>query len=277
MRLVELSNHPADMRRAADAAREAQFAQAQREYEALLATHEQRVRELRDERERARTERRWFRWFGRALADWRQQARSPRPPLPASTYPRSADEVKLDAGIEGEQLVAEELGSMLDDEWILFRGYKNRAGEIDHLLLGPQALIAIEVKHRNARASCSGDEWWFEKFDRYGNQVGQGSLADRAGRSPSEQLNEPADELERFIGSRGQPADVVRTVLFTHKRSAFGTLDGLTVDLVARSASAVLEYFIGGREATLGEQQRAELARLIERDHRHHEERRRRR
>ena len=57
------------------------------------------------------------------------------------------------AGIEGEQLVASGLGRVLDDEWTLIRGYRNRRGEIDHLLLGPRGLIAIEGKHRNATGS----------------------------------------------------------------------------------------------------------------------------
>ena len=59
------------------------------------------------------------------------------------------------AGIEGEQLVASGLGRVLDDEWTLIRGYRNRRGEIDHLLLGPRGLIAIEGKHRNALVHCA--------------------------------------------------------------------------------------------------------------------------
>ena len=63
------------------------------------------------------------------------------------------------AGIEGKQLVARGFGRVLNDEWTLIRGYRNRRGEIDHLLLGPRGLAAIEGKHRNALVHCDGDHW----------------------------------------------------------------------------------------------------------------------
>ena len=63
------------------------------------------------------------------------------------------------AGIAGEQLVASGFGRVLNDEWTLIRGYRNRRGEIDHLLLGPRGLAAIEGKHRNALVHCDGDHW----------------------------------------------------------------------------------------------------------------------
>ena len=40
------------------------------------------------------------------------------------------------------------LDNALDDSWTLFKGYRNRAGEIDYLLIGPTGLFAIEVKAR---------------------------------------------------------------------------------------------------------------------------------
>ena len=69
--------------------------------------------------------------------------------------------------------------------------------------------------------SCDGDSWRFEKFDRFGNLVSRGTLADRGGRSPSVQLNEPADLLEQFLGSRGGAAwRSCACVLFTHPQLA---------------------------------------------------------
>ena len=112
--------------------------------------------------------------------------------------PGDADtEEKIRAGIAGEQLVAAELGRALGDDWTLLRGYRNRRGEIDHLLLGPGGLFAIEVKNINATVHIDGDRWRADKYDNYGNLVEQRPVADRRGRSPSEQLNEPAAELER--------------------------------------------------------------------------------
>ena len=112
------------------------------------------------------------------------------------------------AGIAGEQLVATELGRALDDDWTLLRGYRNRRGEIDQLLLGPRGLFAIEVKNLNATVHVDGDRWRADKYDNYGNLVEQRPVADRMGRSPSVQLNEPADDLERFLAERGQPAGI---------------------------------------------------------------------
>ena len=56
-------------------------------------------------------------------------------------------------------LVATELGRALDDGWTLLRGYRNRRGEIDQLLLGSRGLFAIEVKNLNATVHVDGDRW----------------------------------------------------------------------------------------------------------------------
>jgi hypothetical protein len=109
-----------------------------------------------------------------------------------------------------------ELGRALNDDWTLLRGYRNNRGEIDHILLGPRGVFAIEVKHRNATVQVNGDDWQFDKYDRYGNLVERGRIADRGGRSPSRQLNEPVAELERFLRSRREPVTIGRIVMLTH-------------------------------------------------------------
>ena len=70
------------------------------------------------------------------------------------------------------------------------RGYRNKLGEIDHLLFGPGGLVAIEVKNINGTVHCEGDKWRVDKYDRYGNLVEQHDLVDRGKRqrSPSVQL-----------------------------------------------------------------------------------------
>src|SRR6516162_4627233 len=109
------------------------------------------------------------------------------PGCPFRPAPRPTGE-SIAAGIAGEQQVALELGQVLGDDWVLFHGYRNRRGEIDHLLLGPRGLFAIEVKHRNATVYIAGDEWRYKKFDQWGNQVESGSIEDRTGQSPSVQV-----------------------------------------------------------------------------------------
>jgi len=269
MRTVELSNHPGAMRAKEHRRRDARQAQTGREYERAVAGHERELEELRRRRDRARAERRWWRWWRLGSALRRTRRRAPRPP---GKPPEDPDRERiLLAGIEGEELVARELGEALGDDWTLLRGYRNRRGEIDHLLLGPKAIVAIEVKHRNAKVFCDGDDWWFEKYDKYGNLVETGALADRRGRSPSRQLNEPADELVKFLATRRCDVTVTRLVLFTHARSVANQEDlaHQTVNGVGTSGREVVAW-LAGLEASLSPKLLAKVERLAIQDHRHH-------
>ena len=166
--------------------------------------------------------------------------------MPAAGHPTDLEE-KIMAGIAGEQLVATELGRALDDDWTLLRGYRNRRGEIDQLLLGPRGLFAIEVKNLNATVHVDGDRWRADKYDNYGNLVEQRPIADRMGRSPSVQLNEPADDLERFL-ARARPAGrgpagghprppAVRARHVRNPTVLAGTSAGYALSLIEDSAS----------------------------------------
>lgn len=167
-------------------------------------------------------------------------------------------------------MAATVLGRVLGDDWTLLRGYRNRGGEIDHILLGPRGLIAIEGKHLNGTVYCDGDEWWSDKYDNYGNLVEPGKkIADNGGRSPSVQLNEPADRLEGFLRSRGHPVPVQRVVLLTHPRSRIGRCSSLTVRIAA-SAGNVIDL-LDSLPPALDTGQLAQLERLIVCDHRFHE------
>jgi hypothetical protein len=177
------------------------------------------------------------------------------------------------AGIAGEDLVATELGRALDDDWTLLRGYCNRRGEIDQLLLGPRGLFAIEVKNLNATVDVDGDRWRADKYDNYGNLVEQRPIADRMGRSPSVQLNEPADDLGRFLAERGQPAELQRVVVLAHRRSGLGRVRNPTV--LALASPADLLTLIGNSASRLDRGQRAAIGALIRRDHEFHGGRRR--
>jgi len=181
MRVVELSNHPGALLREIRLRPDGDDGGAAR-YEAALARHRDQVRRAEQARDAARAGHRWWAWFRGIFAVRRARRHPPEPPRATGTF---ADQQEiLMAGIEGEQLVASGFGRVLNDEWTLIRGYRNRRGEIDHLLLGPRGLIAIEGKHRNALVHCAGDHWWFIKFDKYGNEVDRGEVTDSRGRSP---------------------------------------------------------------------------------------------
>jgi hypothetical protein len=266
MRTIELSNHPrAQLRKVHEERRDA-AERARSDYERALARHNRQVAKLRKHRDQARGHRRWLTWLRRALALRRLRRAAPRPP--PRTEPSSAEEEILAAGIEGEQGVATELGHALGDDWTLLRGYRNRRGEIDHLLLGPRGLLAIESKHRNATVHCDGDDWWFDKYDRYGHHVEHGTIADHGGRSPSQQLNAPAGELEAFLASRGHRVPIQRVVLLTHPRSRLGTCRNPTVR-VATSTGQVLAL-LNGSPPALGPAELRQIEDLIVRDHRFH-------
>jgi hypothetical protein len=276
MRVVELSNHPGDM--LGDAARRRQGAERRvlSVYEDELVRYRARVQTARVSRDRARAGHRWWAWLRLSMAAWQVKRGIPRPPVPAAghaPYGRTDLEEKIRAGIAGENLVAAELGRRLDDSWMLFRGYRNRRGEIDHLLLGPRGLFAIEVKNLNATVHIDGDRWRADKYDRYGNLVEQRVIADRLGRPPSVQLNEPADELERFLAGRGHRAEVQRAVILAHARSRLGTVRNPTV-LAGTSAGYALDL-VEASAGRLDREQRAAIADLIQRDHAFHSQRHR--
>lgn len=238
MRVIELSNHPGDM-----------------------------LTDVTRQRQATQQHKRGF--WSRLLLIFTAAGRTRRTPR-AQT---NDIEQKIRAGIAGEQLVATELGRTLGDDWTLLRGYRNRRGEIDHLLLGPRGLWAIEVKNINATVYIDGDRWRADKYDNYGNLVEQRPIEDRTGRSPGEQLNEPADELERFLRERGQRVTVQRVVILTHKKSRVGPRRHPTVQ-VGTSASYALRL-ISGSKTNLDDRQRADVQRLIRRDHDFNDRRRR--
>jgi hypothetical protein len=270
MRLIELSDHPSRMLRDIHKQRLADERRAQAEFADARAGHQSSLDQARAERDEAFARHRWWTWIRAVFAVWTRQRRSPRNPAVVSgTTDR---EQSIAAGIVGEQLVATELGQVLGDDWTLFHGYRNRRGEIDHLLLGPRGLFAIEVKHRNATVYIDGDEWRYDKFDQWGNRVEQGRIEDRTGRSPSVQLNEPANELERFLHTRGQPVSITRVVILNHPRSKIGRYRDVTVG-VGTSTDYILAL-VNDSSAELPKSRRTQLAQLIERDHQYHATRR---
>lgn len=278
MRVVELSNHPGRMLSEARGQRQTAEQLERSRYDKAVARHEASVRRARRARDQARGRRQWLSWLRLALAVRRERRQAPRPPalraggraggrVAGQMGGRDLDrEEILAAGLAGEQLVATGLGRKLGDEWTLIRGYRNRRGEIDHLLLGPRGVVAIEVKYRNATVHCDGDDWRFDKYDNYGNLREQGRLADGGGRSPSLQLNEPADALQELLRARGHAVPVQRVLMFTHPRSRIGHLRRATVH-VATSVDFVIDL-VNGSAPTLTARQLSAMRQLIERDHR---------
>ncbi|MDQ2813490.1 MAG: hypothetical protein M3Z75_16870 [Actinomycetota bacterium] len=111
------------------------------------------------------------------------------------------------------------------------------------------------------------------KYDNYGNLVEQRAIADRKGRSPSMQLNEPAADLEWFLRERGQPVTVRRVVVLAHRRSRLGDVRHPTV--LAGTSAGYLLSLLGEHPDQLDGPQRASLRQLIQHDHDVHDKTRR--
>ena len=65
-------------------------------------------------------------------------------------------------GYEGEKHGTEHLKSALPDEYCLINDVKlppYDRGNIDHIVLSPSGIFAIETKNHRGRITCYGDEW----------------------------------------------------------------------------------------------------------------------
>jgi len=145
----------------------------------------------------------------------------------------AVEEAKIRSGIEGESALDSFLFSQLDDRWTIIAGYRAHKGEIDRILVGPNGVFAFEVKSLGGVIHCNGDFWWRDKTDRRGNVIERGiPIADNGGRSPSRQINDTADTLERLLRGNGHDVRVVRVIVLAHPGASFGTIKNLTVDFL---------------------------------------------
>jgi Nuclease-related domain len=270
MRVVELSNHPADLLRQTRRRGAAQVSSEQRRYTADLARHDQQVRKARAARDQDRARRAWGAWLRGSWTLLRLRRQTPRPPVTAPVVP--AEEARRAAGVDGERLAVAGLGQLLGDEWILLRGYHNRRGEIDLILAGPDGLAAVEVKYHNAIVRCEGDSWWETRNGRHGIRVTE-QLADAGGRSPSVQLAEPARLLEEFLHRRGHPVGLQLVVWLNHPRVRLGSCVRPTVGITTTAGGVTAA--LGHATRPLAPEQVDQLAELIARDHAYHQGRRR--
>ena len=272
MRTIELSNHPADALRLARQRRENAGPPGRNAGPAAvtdaLARHELLVRRATSARDRARAQRQWLAWLRGALAVFRLRRLAPAPPR--SGGPRDGEPIRR-AGLAGERRVIADLAGVLGDDWVLVRGYCNQRGEIDHLLLGPPGLIAIGTMQVAATVTCEGDSWRFTTFDPDGEVAEHGPLGDLRGRSPSVQLNEPADVLEAFLAARGGKVSMLRVVLLTHPEAKLGRCVNATIHVT--TSATELARQLDDMPPVIGSVQRARLEELLARDHRYHEQR----
>ncbi len=96
-------------------------------------------------------------------------------------------------GLAGEKQVADLLTHTLNDDYYLMNDFYLRegAGDIDHIVLGPNGVFVLETKNWSGNISCNGDEW-----QRSGKKNFSGS--------PSRQVKRNAAKIQQIIG--GNPS-----------------------------------------------------------------------
>jgi hypothetical protein len=105
------------------------------------------------------------------------------------------------------------------------------------------------------------------KYDRYGNQVDDtAAMTDRRGRSPSEQVNEPASILQDFLRRHGHPVTITAIVALTHPRARLGNCTSPTVHIT--TSIRQITGLLNSSPAALTPAQCTDLEQLITRDHR---------
>ena len=267
MRFVALSDHAADMLAEVRRRRASVQGQAEQRYRRELAAYQKSVGQPRERRARARAQGKLLSWLWWGLVPlWRRRAERPAPP--ASLAP-SHSEAAIAGGVKGEQDVAVSLDSELDDGWVLVKGYRNRRGEIDYLLLGPGGLFAVEVKYVNGTFRITRDRWRYVKYDNYGNPVEEGEVRDRRGRPPNVQLTEPLLLLEQFLARRGLPVRMRPVVLLNHPKARIARCAEDTGVLVLTSAAQLLRLALGA-DAEISGSELTQIEHLVMRDHRFH-------
>lgn len=131
----------------------------------------------------------------------------------------------------------------------------------------------MEVKYRRVRLIVDGDQWRYEKMDRYGNIVETGWAVDGGGRSWSRQVNAVADDLAAWLERNRIGVPVYTAVVLMREGAVLGRCQNLTVSLIATNPGHLLEA-IAEHPPLLNSNACEEITRLIRRDHRCHATRR---
>ena len=231
MKRIVLSDHAADQAKSLEDGRKRNYLADLARYQAATSAREQRISTQRARLSDAWRRGEWWKAIKGFFGVLREKGR-PVASLPVLVQ-ASRDEIRWVAGSEGEARVAERLAARLDDTWTLVTGYRGSKGEIDGVLVGPKAVIALETKFTNGTVHVDGDDWVRDKFDSYGNLVEQRlPMRDRGGRSPSQQINATADELLGYLGRRFGVKEVCRVVVLSHDKAELGRVRSPTVHAI---------------------------------------------
>jgi len=234
MQQVILSNHAEERLRRLHGEREQRYQQARLQHQQELRSYDEQLAALHRTYHEAF---RRVRLFQGASAWWRHRALQKHgdPPPPLQEGP-TMEEQQWQAGAEGERRLATELMATLPGAaWTLIKGYQNRKGEIDYLLIGPAGVLALECTHLTGTILCTQDRWVRQKYDPAGAPATQVPIVDRTGRSPSQQLNDSAAVLMDCLSRKGADCELTRAVILTHDNVRLGAVEASTVHIILLS------------------------------------------
>jgi hypothetical protein len=132
----------------------------------------------------------------------------------------STQRARLKAGLQGQRQIVRIL-SVLGDDYYLVNNLElpGRGDDVDHLVVGPNGVFALETKHHSGRIYCRDGQWYQVKTSRGGF-----TQPEREIRDPARQIKRNVDYLRGCI-KRTDPALSRRTrlwiegfVVFTHPR-----------------------------------------------------------
>lgn len=108
------------------------------------------------------------------------------------------------AGIEGEMATAQLLSPLLAKGWKLFHDIPGRRGNVDHVLVGPGGVFAIETKFRSKPQSIKGKESAAARYDGEAIQfpTGKDTLAIQQAAAVSREIS------ATLSGKLGEPVSV---------------------------------------------------------------------
>lgn len=104
---------------------------------------------------------------------------------------------QLRAGLRGQNLTAKIL-AVLDDDYYLLNNLKlpDRADDVDHLVVGPNGVFALETKNHRGRIYCRNGQWYQAKVSRKGRLQPEEPIRD-----PTQQLKRNVDYLRSCINN----------------------------------------------------------------------------
>jgi hypothetical protein len=132
---------------------------------------------------------------------------------------------QLEAGLRGQNRIPELLAGLGDDYYLLNNmQLPGRADDVDHMVIGPNGIFALEAKNHRGHIYWREGQWYQEKVSR------QGRL------QPEEPIRDPSQQLKRNVGylrsciNRTDPGLSRRTRLWIEGAAVF-THPDVNVDL----------------------------------------------